>query len=110
LYAIIKSGGKQYRVKKGAFIDVELLDGEPGSQIEFAEILFVYDGSNSIIGAPHLSDYVVLGELVDCVSGPKIKSMKYKRSHNVRKRFGHRQHYSRVEIKDVQTRETKKRH
>ena len=101
MHAVIKTGGKQYPVKEKTIVDVELLDGEIGSTFEFNEVLFVSDGSKTHVGAPHVNGYKVVGEIIDCVSGPKIKSMKFKRSHNTRKKFGHRQHYTRVRITAV---------
>lgn len=101
LYAIIKSGGKQYRVAKDDIIEVELLNAEPGSQIEFTDILFVCDGSTTKIGKPGLSGYSVKGELLGVVPGPKVVSMKYKPSHHQYRKFGHRQHYSRIKIKEI---------
>jgi len=77
MYAIIKSGGKQYRVAIGDTVDVELLEGEIGSQIEFAEVLFVYNGSKSIVGGPHVPGGKVIGELIEYTAGPKVTSVKY---------------------------------
>lgn len=100
MYAIIKTGGKQYRVAIGDLVDVELLEGEIGSQIEFGEVLFVYNGSKSIIGEPHVAGCKVIGELVEYTMGPKVTSVKYIPG-NHRKKIGHRQHYSRVKITQI---------
>jgi large subunit ribosomal protein L21 len=100
MYAIIKTGGKQYRVAVGDVIDVELLDGEIGSQIDFKEVLFVHNGNDPLVGEPTVAGYTVSGELLDYVSGPKVTSMKYIPG-NHRKRIGHRQHYSRVKITQI---------
>ena len=100
MYAIIKSGGKQYRVKKGDVIDVELHHEEKGAHIEFGEILFVSDGKDAKIGGPYLSDWTVIGELMDFVKGPKITSIKYQPGNHYKK-FGHRQKYCRVKITEV---------
>lgn len=101
LYAIIKSGGKQYRVAKDDVIEVELLYAEPGSQVEFTDVLFVCDGSSTKIGKPGVTGYSVKGELVGEVPGPKVVSIKYKPSHHQYRKFGHRQHYSRVKITEI---------
>jgi large subunit ribosomal protein L21 len=101
MYAIIKTGGKQYRVAKDDVIDVELLDAEPGSEVEFEEVLMVNNGKDTLFGEPSVSGYVVKGEVVGSAVGPKIISMKYKRSHNTRKKWGHRQHYSRIKILEI---------
>lgn len=106
MYAIIKSGGKQYRVKKGDVIDVELLEGEPGAEIHFGEVLMVNDGSNVDIGGPSLTDFHVTGELVGEAKGEKITSVKYIPGNHYRK-FGHRQRYSRVKITAIGRKEKK---
>lgn len=101
VYAIIKTGGKQYRVSKDDVIDVELLnDAELGSKVNF-ETLFVHDGKNANIGLPNVSGFIVQGELLGFATGPKITSMKYKASHHQYRKFGHRQHYSRVKILEI---------
>lgn len=97
MYAIIQSGFKQYRVKPGDEIDVELLGKEPGSSVEFKDVLF----HNGKVGAPSLTDIIVMGEVVAQTSGPKITFMKYRPSHNSRRKHGHRQKYSRVKITGI---------
>jgi len=102
VYAIIKSGGKQYRIAKDDIIEVELLDAELGSQVDFTDgILFVSDGDKASVGGPSVTGYTVKGELLGEATGPKITSMKYKPSHHQYRRFGHRQHYSRVKITEI---------
>jgi len=101
MYAIIKSGGKQYKVAKGDVIDVELIDADIGAQINFDDILLFNDGSNANVGTPNLANFFVQGELLDIVHGPKITSMKYKPSHHQYRKFGHRQMYSRVKITEL---------
>lgn len=100
MYAIIKTGGKQYRVKTGSVIDVELLDDSLGSEIEFKEVLFVHNGDKALVGGSAVAGYFVRGEHVDVVAGPKVSSVKYIPG-NHRKKFGHRQHYSRIKITEV---------
>jgi len=101
MYAIIKSGGKQYKVKKGDVIDVELLNGEQDGRIEFGEVLFYSDGASQHVGSPLLEGITVAGELVGESKGPKVQSVKYKRSHHQYRKFGHRQRYSRIKITEV---------
>lgn len=101
MYAIIKSGGKQYRVEQNDIIEVELLDADLGAQIEFEEVLFINDGQKAFVGVPNLPAYRVKGELLGIANGPKITSMKYKPSHHQYRRFGHKQHYSRVRITEI---------
>lgn len=102
MYAVIKTGGKQYRVKQGDIIDVELLDAEQGAKVEFKDILFFHDGEASQIGAPILKEgFSVLGEVIGNSTGPKVSSIKYKPSHATSRKFGHRQKYLRVKITEV---------
>lgn len=103
IYAIIKSGGKQYKVAEGDVIDVELLDADLGAEIAFDDILFISgkDEEKAQIGQPGVSGYFVKGELMDIVPGPKVTSMKYKPSHHQYRKWGHRQHYSRVKITGI---------
>lgn len=100
MYAIIKTGGKQYRVAVGDVIDVELLNEEVGSQVSFTDVLFVNNGTKAIVGQPNISGCSVTGELLDLVAGPKVTSVKYIPG-NHRKKIGHRQHYSRVKITKI---------
>jgi large subunit ribosomal protein L21 len=100
-YAIIKTGGKQYRVAQDDIIEVELLDAEPGAQVEFQEVLMFKDDAHTKFGEPSLAGFIVKGELVGTVSGPKLMSIKYKPSHHQYRKFGHRQHYSRVKITEI---------
>lgn len=107
MYAIIKSGGKQYRVKEGDIIDVELLEGELGSSIQFEDVLFFNDGSESQVGGPLVSGCTVNGELLAVVAGEKVTSVKYQPGNHYKK-FGHRQKYSRVKITGFTQSEKKK--
>ena len=100
MYAIIETGGKQYRVEKGDMIDVELVQDENG-KVEFKHVLFVNDGNSISIGTPYLSNGVVLGELTKEVKGPKVIAFKYKQRKGVRRKVGHRQRYSQVKITDI---------
>jgi large subunit ribosomal protein L21 len=100
-YAIIKTGGKQYRVAENDVIDVELLDKDDGTQVEFADVLFVNDATGIHVGKPIVSGYLVRGTILGTVQGEKITSVKYKRSHNQYRKFGHRQRYSRVQITGI---------
>jgi large subunit ribosomal protein L21 len=97
MYAVIQSGSKQYRVKEGDLIDVELLGKEIGKAVEFKEVLF----HNGEVGTPALNHFVVTGEVVEQTTGPKITFMKYRPSHNSRRKHGHRQKYSRVKITGI---------
>ena len=102
MYAIFRSGSKQYRVKKGDVICVELLDAESGNAVEFREVLFIGETGGVIkVGTPTVNGCLVKGELLEEVKGPKIQSVKYKRRKNQYRKFGHRQRYSQVKITDI---------
>lgn len=101
MYAIIETGGKQYRVEKNDIIDVELLDAEKGQPIEFTNVLFLNDGKNIKVGSPYVVKSVVKGELLMDAKGPKVISFKYKQRKGVRRKVGHRQKYHRVKITEI---------
>ena len=100
MYAIIETGGKQYRVEKGDVIDVELIEANEG-KIEFKNVLFLNDGTAVKIGMPNLAQSVVQAELLNEIRGPKVIAFKYKRRKPFRRKVGHRQNYSRVKITDI---------
>ena len=107
MHAVIKTGGKQYTVKKGDIIEIELIKADKGSEVHFKEVLFVSDGSKAHVGGPTLEDeFIVVGKLLDETKGPKIESLKYKPTQY--KRFGHRQKLSLIEILEIQHHSKKK--
>ncbi|MFN0065484.1 MAG: 50S ribosomal protein L21 [Chlamydiales bacterium] len=98
-YAIIQTGGKQYRVKEGDVLDVELIGAEPKQAVEFGEVLLHSDGGKIHVGEPTVQNAVVYGEVVECVRGAKVFAYKYKRrKRSGRRKVGHRQDYTRVKI------------
>jgi len=99
--AIIKTGGKQYRVKNGETLRVEKLEGEPGAKIEFDEVLLVGEGDAVKIGTPNLSGAKVTGEIVRQGKGPKLIVYKYRRRKNYRRKNGHRQPFTEIKITGV---------
>jgi large subunit ribosomal protein L21 len=101
MYAIIQTGGKQFRVKKGDIIDVELLDSASDQSIEFKEIIMLNDGTTTKIGLPTVEKCLVKGEILAEALGPKVVSYKYKRRKNYHRKRGHRQKYSRIKITDI---------
>lgn len=102
-YAIIKTGGKQYRVAVGDVVDVELLENatEKGAKVQFGEVLFAFDGDKTHVGSPSISQLLVHGEVIGTVPGEKVIGLKYIASHNVCKKWGHRQKYTRVRITEI---------
>ena len=96
--AVIKTGGKQYLVSEGSVIYVEKLNGEVGSKVAFDEVLML----DNKIGNPTIKGAKVLGEIVKHGKGEKIKIFKYKpNTTSTRKKQGHRQPYTKVEIKSI---------
>ena len=91
MYAIVQTGGKQYRAEKDAILVVEKLDGEPGGKIELDQVVLVQDGKKIKIGSPYVPGAKVKTEIVRQTRGKKIIGFKYKAKKNVRKRWGHRQ-------------------
>lgn len=101
MYAIIESGGKQYRVAPSDSIEVELLDRPLGEAFAFDQVLFVHDGTTSTVGTPHVVGASVKGELIATVKGEKLINFKFKKRKNQRRKRGHRQTYSRVRILEI---------
>ena len=96
MYAVISSGGKQYKVGTGEILRVEKLSGEIGSPITFDRVLMVSDGDNVRVGAPVLDDATVQGHIVEQGKSKKIIVFKYKRRKRYRRKQGHRQPYTTV--------------
>jgi len=100
MYAVIASGGKQEKVTEGQQVALELLDGDEGSEVSLTPVLLV-DGDVVIAGADALSGASVTGTIVGSTKGPKINGFTYKRRTNQRRRYGHRQKYTVVEINSI---------
>ncbi|GGM53480.1 50S ribosomal protein L21 [Longimycelium tulufanense] len=100
MYAIVKTGGKQYKVAVGDVVQVEKLDGEPGTEVTFPALLVV-DGSEVIADAAALGRVSVTGKVVEHAKGPKIRIHKFKNKTGYHKRQGHRQPLTRVEVTGI---------
>ena len=101
MYAIIKSGGKQYRVQSGEQLRVEALTGDIGSKISFGEVLLVGAGDAVKVGAPLVSGATVNATVVGHGRGEKVKIFKLRRRKHYQKSQGHRQSYTEVRIDDI---------
>ncbi|HZE38045.1 MAG TPA: 50S ribosomal protein L21 [Stackebrandtia sp.] len=100
MYAIVKTGGKQYKVAEGDVLEVEKLAGEPGDSVTLPAVLLVDDGKVTT-DAAKLAGVTVNGELVDHLKGPKIKIHKFKNKTGYHKRQGHRQQLTRVKVTGI---------
>jgi large subunit ribosomal protein L21 len=99
MYAVVATGGKQYRVEEGQTIQVERM-GEPGTDVELTPVLLV-DGSDVLATPGQLAGVTVSARVVSEVRGPKIDGFTYKPKTNNRRRFGHRQTYATIEITGI---------
>jgi large subunit ribosomal protein L21 len=102
MYAVIKTGGKQYRVSKGDLIRVEKLGGKVGDQVTLKDVLMVSQEGEVQLGNPHLTNAVVLGEIIQEAKGKKVIIFKMKRRKNYRRLKGHRQTYTYLKVNDIQ--------
>jgi large subunit ribosomal protein L21 len=101
MLAIIKTGGKQYKVKVGDKIKVEKLEDEEGSKIIFSEVLFVGDEKDVKIGTPTISGSKVEGKILKTAKGKKVVGVKFKAKKRYKVKFGHRQIMTEVEIAKI---------
>ncbi|HEY2592066.1 MAG TPA: 50S ribosomal protein L21 [Steroidobacteraceae bacterium] len=101
MYAVIATGGKQYRVTKDAVLRVEKLDAEPGSTIEFGEVLLVGEGAEVKLGKPRIDGSKVLATVVRHGKGAKVSIVKFRRRKHYLRRKGHRQPFTEVRVTDI---------
>lgn len=101
MYAVVKTGGKQYRVQEGRPVKVDRLAGEPGDSVELGEVLLLADGDNVTVGAPTVSGARVIGTIREQGRDRKVVVFRYKAKTRARKKTGHRQHFTRVMIDDI---------
>jgi large subunit ribosomal protein L21 len=102
LYAVVKSGGKQYRVSQGDVVRVERLSGEVGEKVTLAEVLFVGGNGEVKIGTPRLPDVKVTGEIIGQGLGKKVLVFKKKRRKSYSRKRGHRQRLTTLKITEIQ--------
>jgi large subunit ribosomal protein L21 len=101
MLAIFESGGKQYLVSKGTIIQVEKLNAEAGKSITFDKVLFTSTGSDATVGKPYVSGATVSGKVLKQGRGEKIHVLKYKPKSKYRRKIGHRQAFTEIEITKV---------
>ncbi len=100
MYAVIESGGKQYRLEQGDFVDVELLNGA-GETVEIEQVLLIGGDGQTLVGSPYVKGAKVLCQVEGQSHGPKLVSFKYKKRKNQRRKVGHRQHYTRLRVTQI---------
>ncbi len=101
MYAVIKTGGKQYRVTNGDTIKVEKIDIEEGSNIDIDQVLMITDGDDIKVGAPFVKGGKVLATVMKHARGKKIKIVKFRRRKHSRTQMGHRQWYTELHITGI---------
>jgi len=101
MYAVVKTGGREYRVSKGDLIQVEKLEGKVGDQVELKDVLMVSKEGEVQFGTPRLADVVIKGEIVQESKGEKVLTYKMKKRKNYRRFKGHRQTYTYLKINDI---------
>jgi large subunit ribosomal protein L21 len=101
MYAVFKTGGKQYRAGKGDRLKIEKLDAAEGDSVEFTEVLLVGEGDNVKVGTPLVSGSKVKGKVILQAKDKKIDVIKFRRRQNYRRTYGHRQLFTLVEITGI---------
>jgi len=103
MYAIVNTGGKQYKIHQGDILRVEKIPGEIGSPVSLEKVLMFSDGKNVSIGRPVLDNVAVKGHIVEQGKTKKIIVFKYKRRKRYRRKLGHRQQYTAIKIDSIET-------
>ena len=103
MYAVIRTGGKQYRVKEGSVLRVEKLDAAPGETVEFDQVLLVGEGTDVKVGAPLVAGSKVEATVQTQGRGRKVEVVKFKRRKNYERHHGHRQAYTEIRVTGIST-------
>jgi large subunit ribosomal protein L21 len=101
MYAVIATGGKQYRVTKDATLRVEKLDAEPGATVEFGEVLLMGEGADVKLGAPLLKGHKVVATVVRHGKGDKVSIVKFRRRKHYLRQKNHRQQFTEVKVTEI---------
>ena len=101
MYAVIRTGGKQYRVEEGRSIKIDRLPGDPGDTIELGDVLLMGEGESVTLGAPTIEGARVVGTIAEQGRAPKIVVFRYKAKTRSRKKTGHRQQFTRLVVSDI---------
>jgi large subunit ribosomal protein L21 len=108
MYAIVETGGKQYQVEEGRYVDIELLDGEKDSKVVFDNIVMIVNGKKSKVGQPYVAGASVEGKIMLHDRAKKIIVYKQRPKKGYRRKYGHRQGFARVMINKIRTTAAKK--
>jgi len=101
MFAVLNTGGKQYKVSQGDLIEVEKLDSDVGDKVTLSQVLMVGEGEKVEVGSPYVSNCKVTGEVVEQGKGAKIIVFKKKRRKNYRRKNGHRQFFTQLKITEI---------
>ena len=101
MYAIVKTGGKQYRVEAEGLLTVEKIEGEAGSTVELTEVLLVSTDTETRVGAPTVTGAKVIATIVDQGKSKKINGFTYKPKKNIRHKYGHRQQVTHLQVEQI---------
>ncbi len=101
MYAVFRTGGKQYRASEGDKLRVERLDAEVGDNVQFDEVLLVGEGANIKLGSPTVAGGKVEAKVTAQGRAKKVEVVKFKRRKNYKRLYGHRQHYTEVEVTSI---------
>ena len=101
MYAVVSTGGKQYKAEEGEILKVEKIPGKVGAPVSFDKVLMLSDGEKVSVGTPVLDDVAVKGHIVEQGKDKKIIVFKYKRRKRYRRKYGHRQKYTAVKIDSI---------
>ena len=99
--AVVRIGGKQYRMHEGTVLNVATIDAAPGSQVELNDVLLISDNGNVTVGEPNVEGAVVVAEVVEHGKGEKVVNFKYKAKVRYRRKRGHRQPYTKLSISEI---------
>jgi large subunit ribosomal protein L21 len=100
-YAIVESGGKQFRVVEGGTLEVDRLPVEPGAKIKLEQVLLLADGENITVGTPLLKDTPIWTTVIEHFKGPKVNIFNYSPKKRIRVKIGHRQNYTRLSVEQI---------
>jgi large subunit ribosomal protein L21 len=101
MFAVVKSGGKEYRVSKGDILRIEKVEGKVGDQVALKDVLMISQEGRVQVGAPQLANAVVVGEIVSQTKGKKVLTYKMKKRKNYRRMKGHRQNYTYLKVNEI---------